>query len=141
MRYAPIVASRKLHVEREIKQIASTALAKTFVNQTDKGNQTQDCFFGECYYCNEYEVVCPDINGYLEGALILLLPLHYKLHKLRNPWQRTYKKNLKAKWENDSHYCLTVQKTSPNEQRLLDYVDISIFDYLIGIFNAKSCFM
>lgn len=130
LRFAPIVASRVVHVSTEIKKSASEALLSTFVNQT-QGNQTQECFYGECYYCNEYDTVCADDNDRLEGAVILMLPMHYKLQKLRNPWQRTYKKNTKAKWENDSHYCLSVQK-STNQERLLDYVDLSIFDFLIG---------
>lgn len=132
LRYAPIVASRILNVHSDIRQLASSALLNTFVNQTSQDNRTQECFYGECYYCNEYDLICADQNGFLEGALILMLPLHFKLQKLRNPWQRTYKKNVKAKWENDAHYCLSVQKVTPNQQRLLDYVDVAIFDYLIG---------
>lgn len=132
MRFAPIVASRKVNVHTEIKEVASVALEETFINQTDKDNRTQECFYGECYYCNEYNLVCPDQNGVLEGAIILLLPLHYKLHKLRSPWQRTYKKNLKPMWEDDIHYCLAVQKSTANQQRILDFVDVAIFDYLIG---------
>lgn len=126
------MASRILNLRSDIRQLASPALLNTFVNQTSQDNRTQECFYGECYYCNEYDLICADQNGFLEGALILMLPLHFKLQKLRNPWQRTYKKNVRAKWENDAHYCLSVQKVTPNQQRLLDYVDVAIFDYLIG---------
>ena len=132
LRFAPVISSRILNVDNEIKSIASTALLKTFVTDSEKFNQTRECFYGECYYCNEFDLVCADQQGLLEGAIILLLPLQYQLQKLRHPWQRTYKKNTKAQWENDSNFCFSVQKNNQNPQRILDFVDVSIFDYLIG---------
>ncbi|XP_027203622.2 LOW QUALITY PROTEIN: glycosaminoglycan xylosylkinase [Dermatophagoides pteronyssinus] len=132
-RYAPIVASRIINVANEIKPVASPSLLATFVPQTTKSNKTLECFYGECYYCNEYELLCPDEStGTLEGAIILMLPNQYQLQKLRHPWQRTYKKNLKAQWEMDSHYCLSVLKSNSLRPRVLDFVDTAIFDYLIG---------
>ncbi|XP_046918023.2 glycosaminoglycan xylosylkinase [Dermatophagoides farinae] len=132
-RYAPIVASRIINVAQEIKPVASPSLLATFVPQKTKTNQTLECFYGECYYCNEYELLCPDEStGTLEGSIILMLPNQYQLQKLRHPWQRTYKKNLKAQWEMDSHYCLSVLKSNSLRPRVLDFVDTAIFDYLIG---------
>ncbi|OTF74952.1 glycosaminoglycan xylosylkinase-like protein [Euroglyphus maynei] len=132
-RYAPIVASRIINVAHEIKPVASPSLLATFVPQKTKLNKTLECFYGECYYCNEYELLCPDeTTGTLEGAIILMLPSQYQLQKLRHPWQRTYKKNLKAQWEMDSHYCLSVLKSNSLRPRVLDFVDTAIFDYLIG---------
>jgi hypothetical protein len=130
MRYVPIVASRLIHVSNEIKKVASSALLATFVNKT---NQITDCFYGECYYCSEFEPVCPNQNGFLEGAIVLLLPSKYQLQKLRNPWQRTYKEGIKASWELDMNYCSSTQlKKLPLRPRILDLIDVSIFDYLIG---------
>lgn len=85
-RYVPIVASRKILIGAEVKSVASTALLQTFVNEN-----SSNCFYGECYYCSESDVVCPDSSDQLEGAIILMLPSHYTLQKLRSPWQRTYK--------------------------------------------------
>lgn len=134
MRKVPIVASRNLNVLTEIKQVASESLSATFINQTNQnGSFISNCFYGECYYCNEYDSVCPDAAGHIEGAMILMLPLHYKLQRIRNPWQRTYRDNMKPRWENDSHYCLYVRKSigTNNQERLLDMVETSIFDFII----------
>lgn len=130
--YVPIAASRIIDVATEAKAVATPALLKTFVTNPVDDNQTVDCFYGECYYCNEYNQMCPEADGKLEGAIILMLPLHYQLQKLRHPWQRTYKKNLKAQWESDANYCLSLTKLKSDQQRLLDLIDTSVFDYLIG---------
>lgn len=130
--YVPIVSSRIIDVVHEVKAVASPTLLRTFVNNITEDNRTIDCFYGECYYCNEYNPVCPEENGKLEGAIILMLPQHYQLQKLRHPWQRTYKKNLKAQWENDANFCLAFTKLKNDQQRLLDLIDTSVFDYLIG---------
>jgi len=129
MRYVPIVASRLIDIPNEIKKKSSSALLSTFVNKT---NQSRDCFYGECYYCSEFDPVCPNQNGILEGAVILLLPAKYQLQKLRNPWQRTYKNGIQASWELDMNYCSSVFKKLPLRPRILDLIDVSIFDYLIG---------
>lgn len=131
LRNAPIVASRIINIVEEIKPVASSSLLATFIEK-QINNKTVECFYGECYYCNEYESVCPEEDGRLEGSIILMLPDQYKLQKLRHPWQRTYKKSLKAQWEIDSHYCYSVLKTNSLRPRVLDLVDTSIFDYLIG---------
>jgi hypothetical protein len=52
------------------------------------GNNT--CFYGVCYFCGPNQPVCAQ-KDVMEGALILWLPLEYKLKKHRSPWQRTYK--------------------------------------------------
>lgn len=66
-------------------------------------NRTEICVFGKCYYCKESESVCADDNGLLEGAIIQLVP--GALSKYRSPWQRTYKDNQKAEWEDNMQYC------------------------------------
>lgn len=132
MRYAPIVSSRRVHVTKEIKSVATSSLLKTFVQKQTSNNLTLECFYGHCYYCNENELVCPEEDGFLEGAIILMLPKQFHLQKLRHPWQRTYKETLKAQWEIDSQYCFTVLKSNPLQPRVLDFIDTSIFDFLIG---------
>lgn len=125
LRYTPVVASRIVDVHREIKLVSSEALHKTFVH-----NGT--CFYGQCHYCNMNDVVCGDKNGQLEGAIIWLIPKKHKLQTIRHPWQRTYKENVLSHWQTDYNFCLIVMKNNVINPRLLDLIDVSIFDYLIG---------
>ena len=53
-----------------------------------------------------------------------------QLQKHVSPWQRTYKPNKIAAWELDINYCGPVRKKF-SSMRLLDMIDIAIFDYLI----------
>ena len=127
MPFVPIVTSRIVHVDNEIKKVASPSLLTTFLTKNNRS-----CFYGECYYCNEYDPVCSDENGFLEGAIVMFLPLHYQLEKLRNPWQRTYKNGVLANWETNPSYCDYVMKRISLKPRILDLIDVSVFDYLIG---------
>lgn len=68
-----------------------------------KQNRTEICVFGKCFYCKESESVCGDESGFLEGAILQLIP--GTLAKYRSPWQRTYKDNQKAEWEENVNYC------------------------------------
>lgn len=84
--------------------------------------------FGKCFYCKEDEAVCGDENHELEGAVIHFVP--GTLEKYRSPWQRTYKDNQLAPWEENHEYCSIVkEKVSPNV--LLDLIDVAIFDFFI----------
>jgi glycosaminoglycan xylosylkinase len=61
-----------------------------------------------------------------------LLEIPGQMHRHRSPWQRSYKENQKAVWQqlgNDS-YCDLV-KTKINSVILMDLIDASIFDFLI----------
>lgn len=66
-------------------------------------NRTDICVFGKCFYCKESEPVCGDESGLLEGAMLQVIP--GTLAKYRSPWQRTYKDNQKAEWEDNMNYC------------------------------------
>ncbi|KAL5011501.1 hypothetical protein ScPMuIL_010052 [Solemya velum] len=96
-----------------------------------KDNNT--CFYGVCHYCNT--PVCG--NGtILEGTIILWLPEDKKLKLHYHPWRRTYKKNKQPRWEKTDGYCDAVkdnyQQNLGSEDRLLDIIDTTILDYLIG---------
>lgn len=52
------------------------------------------------------------------------------LQKILSPWQRTYKTDKHAAWEDDVNYCQS-QKKKLSSERLLDIIDIAILDYLI----------
>lgn len=66
-------------------------------------NRTEICVFGKCFYCKETEPVCGDENNLLEGSILQLVPGTFS--KYRSPWQRTYKDNQKAEWEENMNYC------------------------------------
>lgn len=44
-----------------------------------------------------------DDNNTIEGVILHLIPGTFTKH--RSPWQRTYKDNQKAVWEENMDYC------------------------------------
>ena len=94
------------------------------------------CFHGKCsYYCDTSHAICgsPDM---LEGSFAAFLPSKSVVPRKtwRHPWRRSYHKRRKAAWETDPDYCDIVKDVSPYNQgrRLLDVMDLSIFDFLMG---------
>ncbi|XP_055386967.1 glycosaminoglycan xylosylkinase homolog [Condylostylus longicornis] len=121
--WMPLVVGRKINLQ-EVYQKGDLLLKKTmFIKATG-----EYCLFGKCYYCRKEEYICGDNDNLIEGAAILIIPGILK--KVRSPWQRTYKNHLKAKWEENKDYCKSLKKGIDHE-KLLDYVDLSIFDFLI----------
>lgn len=128
-RRAPLTVGRKIHFGLEMDTVAADRLKTTF--REKDGNR---CFYGQCYYCKETELACAD-DHVMEGSLTLWFPDSKPLEKVRHPYQRTYKPDKKARWQTDEGYCNDfVKKTEPYNkgQRLLDIIDTSIFDFLIG---------
>jgi len=94
------------------------------------------CFHGKCsYYCDTGHAICgqPDL---LEGSFAAMLPSKEMAPRKtwRNPWRRSYHKRRKATWEVDEDYCETVKDVQPYNRgrRLLDVIDLSVFDFLMG---------
>lgn len=85
------------------------------------------CIYGKCYYCKINETVCPDNTGVLEGAAILYLEKQFKVHK--SPWRRSYSRK-KMDWEKDTDFCKKLSHTL-SLQRILNLIDVAIFDFLI----------
>lgn len=127
-RWSPLVTGRKLNLNTEILPVAERSLKNTFLT---KGNNT--CFYGVCYYCNHNDPACAS-GDVMEGALILWLPKKFKLKMHRHPWRRLYKKGHLAPWEENDGHCLRVQKHKLYSKgpRLLDLIDVAVFDFLIG---------
>nr|CAD7462009.1 unnamed protein product [Timema tahoe] len=129
LRRSPLTVGRKINLRREVMPVATDNLLDTFYQE---GNNT--CFYGVCYYCSPQDPVCAK-RDVMEGALIMWLPHGYILKKYRNPWQRTYKTDVLARWEVDQQYCDKVKVSrlyaSDQGSRLLDIVDSAIFDFLI----------
>lgn len=59
-----------------------------------------------------------------------------------NPWGRSYSKFEEAEWEYKSGYCKLVRKRKPYDsgRRLLDVMDIAVFDFLTGIKARKGMY-
>ncbi|KAM5152335.1 extracellular serine/threonine protein kinase FAM20C [Mantella aurantiaca] len=132
-RRVPPVAGRLVNMTKEIRDVTrDKKLWRTFF--ISPANNI--CFYGECsYYCSTEHALCgkPD---QIEGSLAAFLPdLSLAKRKTwRNPWRRSYHKRKKAEWEVDADYCEEVKQTPPYDSgtRLLDVIDMTIFDFLMG---------
>lgn len=132
-RRAMPVTGRLLNISTEIFQVANAELMKTsFISPANNL-----CFHGKCsYYCDTGHAICgqPDV---LEGSFAAFLP-ESERKIWRHPWRRSYSKRKKAQWETNNKYCDRVRQDPPYDggRRLLDLIDMSIFDFLTG---NKSC--
>uniref|UniRef100_A0A6Q2YQ27 FAM20 C-terminal domain-containing protein n=1 Tax=Esox lucius TaxID=8010 RepID=A0A6Q2YQ27_ESOLU len=132
-RRVPPVAGRLVNMTREIRDVTrDKKLWRTFF--ISPANNV--CFYGECsYYCSTEHALCgrPD---QIQGSLAAFLPdlALAKRKTWRNPWRRSYHKRKKAEWEVDPDYCDEVKQTPPYDRgsRLLDIMDMTIFDFLMG---------
>ncbi|XP_067101147.1 extracellular serine/threonine protein kinase FAM20C [Osmerus mordax] len=132
-RRVPPVAGRLVNMTKEIRDVTrDKKLWRTFF--ISPANNI--CFYGECsYYCSTEHALCgkPD---QIEGSLAAFLPdlALSKRKTWRNPWRRSYHKRKKAEWEVDPDYCEEVKQTPPYNRgtRLLDIMDMTIFDFLMG---------
>ncbi|CAG9133385.1 unnamed protein product [Plutella xylostella] len=131
-RRAMPVVGRVLNMTTEIYDVTEGDILKTFF--VSPANNF--CFHGKCsYYCDTGHAICghPDT---LEGSFAAFLPPDEiaKRKVWRHPWRRSYHKRRKAQWELESDYCDTIRQTPPYDsgRRLLDLVDMAIFDFLTG---------
>lgn len=131
-RRAMPVVGRKLNITTEIMAFADDEMRHTsFVSPV--GNQ---CFYGRCsYYCDSNHAICGDPDM-LEGSLAAFLPLYEGASRRvwRHPWRRSYNKKKLADWETDDQYCdmVRVMDGYDHGRRLLDIMDMSVFDFLTG---------
>ncbi|XP_021192304.3 extracellular serine/threonine protein CG31145 isoform X1 [Helicoverpa armigera] len=131
-RRAMPVVGRVLNMTTEIYDVTEGDILKTFF--VSPANNF--CFHGKCsYYCDTGHAICgnPDM---LEGSFAAFLPSSDIAERKvwRHPWRRSYHKRRKAQWELQSDYCDTVRTTPPYDsgRRMLDLMDMSIFDFLSG---------
>lgn len=134
LRRAPLVVGRIVDLQKEIIPVSSQKLGQTFF--TKEGGDI--CFLGKCLYCRTKEDAACGRVAQMEGAIVLWFPKFLALKQYRHPWSRTYNAHRKAKWElanTSNNYCDNVQQMPPydsSKQLLLDIIDTSIFDFLIG---------
>ncbi|GAB0099970.1 extracellular serine/threonine protein CG31145 [Sergentomyia squamirostris] len=131
-RRAMPVTGRTLNMTTEIYQVCDDELLKTFF--VSPSNNL--CFHGKCsYYCDTSHAICGNPDT-LEGSFAAFLPTHEQAGRKvwRHPWRRSYHKRRKAQWETDADYCSMVKDIPPYDQgrRLLDLMDMSVFDFLMG---------
>ncbi|XP_048248373.1 extracellular serine/threonine protein kinase FAM20C-like [Haliotis rufescens] len=128
----PPTAGRKINMTHDIKRFADHNLVKTFF-YSPAGNV---CFHGSCiFYCDSTHAICgnPDTS---EASLATFLPPEKIAPRERwlNPWIRSYSKQRKAYWEVYDDLCDKVRSRPPynSGRRLLDLMDITVFDFLTG---------
>ncbi|XP_050298158.1 extracellular serine/threonine protein CG31145 [Anthonomus grandis grandis] len=131
-RRAMPVTGRLLNMTTELYKVAEGDLLNTFfVSPSDNM-----CFHGKCsYYCDTSHAICGSPDK-LEGSFAAFLPSSRlaQTKVWRHPWRRSYHKRRKAQWETDPTYCSVVREIPPydTDRRLLDLMDMSVFDFLIG---------
>lgn len=128
-RRAMPVVGRLLNITSEIFELADDSLLRTSFVSPAKNL----CFHGKCsYYCDTGHAICGNPDT-LEGSFAAFLPKSER-KVWRHPWRRSYNKRKKAQWETDDEYCDMIREVSPYDEgrRLLDLMDMSIFDFLMG---------
>ncbi|KAM4715134.1 pseudokinase FAM20A [Anableps anableps] len=132
-RRVPPVAGRRVNVTGEVLHVAHNEDLRA-VFFTSPANNT--CFFAKCLYvCKTEYAVCgrPDL---LEGSLSAYLPGLTVAPRLSipNPWKRSYTFSGREEWQVNPFYCDSVKQAYPynSGNRLLNIIDMSIFDFLIG---------
>uniref|UniRef100_A0A1A7XNF3 Family with sequence similarity 20, member A n=2 Tax=Iconisemion striatum TaxID=60296 RepID=A0A1A7XNF3_9TELE len=132
-RRAPPVTGRLVNITREVLQATHNEDLRA-VFFTSPANNT--CFFAKCLYvCKTEYAVCGSPH-LLEGSLSAYLPGLSIAPRLSipNPWTRSYTFTGRQEWEGNPFYCDSVRQTHPynSGNRLLNIIDMSIFDFLIG---------
>ncbi|KAM4663855.1 pseudokinase FAM20A [Discoglossus pictus] len=132
-RRVPPVAGRLVNLTGEILEVTPNDVLQGVFFVSPANNV---CFFAKCLYmCKTEYGVCgnPDM---VEGSLAAFLPAINLAPRLSipNPWIRSYTFTGKEEWEVNPSYCNSVKHLHPYsyEKRLLNMMDLAVFDYLIG---------
>ncbi|XP_072270117.1 pseudokinase FAM20A [Pyxicephalus adspersus] len=132
-RRVPPVAGRLVNVSRDILEATTNTDLESVFFVSPANNV---CFFAKCLYmCKTEYAVCGNPHM-LEGSLSTFLPSLSLAPRLSvpNPWIRSYTFTGKEEWEINLAYCDSIKQLPPynNPQRLLNVIDMAIFDFLIG---------
>ncbi|XP_063312165.1 pseudokinase FAM20A [Pelobates fuscus] len=132
-RRVPPVAGRLLNLTSEILDVASNEDLESVFFVSPANNV---CFFSKCLYMCKTEYAACGNSHMLEGSLSVFLPSLNFAPRLSvpNPWIRSYTFTGKEDWETNPSYCDSVKLLPPytNVKRLLNVMDLAIFDFLIG---------
>ncbi|XP_014975681.1 pseudokinase FAM20A isoform X2 [Macaca mulatta] len=132
-RRVPPTVGRLVNVTKEILEVTKNEILQSVFFVSPASNV---CFFAKCpYMCKTEYAVCGNPH-LLEGSLSAFLPSLNLAPRLSvpNPWIRSYTLAGKEEWEVNALYCDTVKQIYPynSSQRLLNVIDMAIFDFLIG---------
>uniref|UniRef100_A0A452SM68 FAM20A golgi associated secretory pathway pseudokinase n=1 Tax=Ursus americanus TaxID=9643 RepID=A0A452SM68_URSAM len=132
-RRVPPTVGRLVNVTKEILEVTKNEILQSVFFVSPASNV---CFFAKCpYMCKTEYAVCGNPH-LLEGSLSAFLPSLNLAPRLSvpNPWIRSYSLAGKEEWEVNPLYCNTVKQTYPynSSNRLLNIIDMAIFDFLIG---------
>ncbi|XP_040190580.1 pseudokinase FAM20A [Rana temporaria] len=132
-RRVPPVSGRLINVTRDILEATSNADLESVFFVSPANNV---CFFAKCLYmCKTEYAVCGNPDT-LEGSLSTFLPSLSFVPRLSvpSPWIRSYTFTGKEEWEVNAAYCNSIKELPPysNPQRLLNIIDMAVFDFLIG---------
>lgn len=132
-RRVPPTVGRLVNVTKEILEVTKNEILQSVFFVSPASNV---CFFAKCpYMCKTEYAVCGNPH-LLEGSLSAFLPSLNLAPRLSvpNPWIRSYSLEGKEEWELNPHYCDTVKQIYPynSSNRLLNIIDMAIFDFLIG---------
>ncbi|XP_053851081.1 LOW QUALITY PROTEIN: pseudokinase FAM20A [Vidua macroura] len=132
-RRVPPTVGRLINVTKEILEVTKNEVLQSVFFVSPASNV---CFFAKCpYMCKTEYAVCGNPH-LLEGSLSAFLPSLNLAPRLSipNPWIRSYSFDGKEEWEVNPLYCNTVREIYPysNSNRLLNIVDMAIFDFLTG---------
>ncbi|XP_066471236.1 pseudokinase FAM20A isoform X1 [Tiliqua scincoides] len=132
-RRVPPVVGRMINVTKEILEITKNEILQSVFFVSPASNV---CFFAKCpYMCKTEYAVCGNPH-LLEGSLSVFLPSLNLAPRISipNPWIRSYTFAEKEEWEVNPLYCSTVKEIYPysSGSRLLNIIDMAIFDFLIG---------
>ncbi|XP_043856460.1 pseudokinase FAM20A isoform X2 [Dromiciops gliroides] len=132
-RRVPPTVGRLLNVTKEILEVTKNEILQSVFFVSPASNV---CFFAKCpYMCKTEYAVCGNPH-LLEGSLSAFLPSLNLAPRLSvpSPWIRSYSLAGKEEWEVNPLYCDSVKQTYPynSSNRLLNIMDMAIFDFLIG---------
>ncbi|XP_007421709.1 pseudokinase FAM20A [Python bivittatus] len=132
-RRVPPAAGRMINITKEILEITKNEILQSVFFISPASNV---CFFAKCpYMCKTEYAVCGNPH-LLEGSLSVFLPSLNLAPRISipNPWIRSYTFAGKEEWEVNPLYCNTVKEIYPysSGSRLLNIIDMAIFDFLIG---------
>ncbi|XP_031624731.1 extracellular serine/threonine protein CG31145-like [Contarinia nasturtii] len=133
-RRAMPVIGRKINLITEVLRLAKPNLQRTFAISPKPDENI--CFTGNCkQFCDTYHPICGNGTD-LEGSFMAYFPYMTGTDRMTrsHPWAQSYSKDAKAPWEIDPKYCQKVTELELFSQGrlLLELIDLSIFDFLIG---------
>ncbi|XP_031595539.2 pseudokinase FAM20A [Oreochromis aureus] len=132
-RRVPPVVGRLVNITSEVLKVTQNEDLRA-VFFTSPANNT--CFFAKCLYVCKTEYAACGSPDLLEGSLSAYLPGLSIAPRISipSPWMRSYTFTGREEWEVNPFYCDTIKQQYPynSGNRLLNIIDMSIFDFLIG---------